>query len=117
MSLSFTDPGRFATASRGDYDAASLTYGENMLQRTGSYQSVSQATRIPIPVLRALCKPPKPRPAIRIEPVQPTPAPLTSRTTAGEIRKAVASHYGLTVDDLLLRFRTQGLDNDRIMLS
>ena len=29
----------------------------------------------------------------------------------GEERK------GLTVDDLLLRFRTQGLDNDRIMLS
>ena len=29
----------------------------------------------------------------------------------GEERK------GLTVDDLLVRFRTQGLDNDRIMLS
>ena len=29
----------------------------------------------------------------------------------GEERK------GLTVDDLLQRFRTQGLDNDRIMLS
>ncbi len=138
MSLSVTDPGVFATAARGDYDAASLTYADDMLQRTGSYQSVSQATRIPVHVLRDLCRPPQPRAPFRLvdpprpviaKPVKPKavrakrvrkPEPALARASAAkpkpaavpapvaaapapsmeDIKRAVAAHYGLSVDDI-----------------
>ncbi len=140
MSLSFTGAGAFATAPRGDYDRASLAYAESMLQRTGSYQSVSQATRIPVHVLRDLCRPPKPRAPFRLvdppkpviaKPVKPKavrakrvqkPQPSLARASASKpkpkaasvpapvvaapapsmeaIKRAVAAHYGLSVDDI-----------------
>jgi len=138
VSLSVTDPGVFATAARGDYDAASLTYADDMLQRTGSYQSVSQATRIPVHVLRDLCRPPQPRAPFRLvdpprpviaKPVKPKavrakrvrkPEPALARASAAkpkpaavpapvaaapapsmeDIKRAVAAHYGLSVDDI-----------------
>lgn len=132
MSLSFTGAGAFATAPRGDYDRASLAYAENMLQRTGSYQSVSQATRIPVHVLRDLCRPPKPRAPFRLvdppkpviaKPVKPkavrakraqkpkraprpapapVPAPVATAPAPSmeDIKRAVAAHYGLSVEEI-----------------
>ncbi len=138
MSLSFTGAGAFATSPRGDYDRASLAYAESMLQRTGSYQSVSQATRIPVHVLRDLCRPPQPRAPFRlVDPPKPViakhvkpkavrakrvrkPEPALARASAAkpkpaavpapvaaapapsmeDIKRAVAAHYGLSVDDI-----------------
>lgn len=138
MSLSFTGAGAFATSPRGDCDRASLAYAENMLQRTGSYQSVSQATRIPVHVLRDLCRPPQPRAPFRLvdppkpviaKPVKPkavrakrgrkpkpaptptptprpkpaaVPAPVAAAPAPSmeDIKRAVAAHYGLSVDDI-----------------
>lgn len=128
--MSLNTIGIFATAPRGDYDSASLAYAESMLQRTGSYQSVSQATRIPVHVLRDLCRPPQPRAPFRLvdppKPViakpakpkavrakraqkptrAPRPAPVPVPVAAApapsmdDIKRAVAAHYSLSVDDI-----------------